>query len=643
MVRQGDGFEGNVQHLQHNPIYNCKTCNKDFEHAIHWRPAFELVQEAAQENPHFLPQSLTDLIGRKLLFKITIGTYGTNDKENTPMGNITQNSSITNVSPLPTTQRPFQNTKTNEFIPPPRFIVEDHPEAYNNRYEMESESENENEDEENQTYTTYPAGVSLINPSPQHIPQQTNNTVTSPIIIGIQKNGYYDDGDPGWNCTFCQAYMWYGERIGKRRRSSNPVFTMCCKRGKVVLPRLVNPPMELMTLLCKGDELSKHYREFIRAYNMMFSFTSLGGKIDHSINNGRGPFVFQMSGENYHRIGDIVPEPGQAPKFSQLYIIDTLNEIKNRLDAYAGAAAKKLKEPLVLLLKNMFYQCNPHVKAFRSARDRFDVEGSTGYRMRLIETRQSDGRTHNLPTAKEVAALIPGDFVLNMQTRDIVLEITSGKLQRIREDKVYLSSDSIIPSDVDIEENVVYPAEFLNSVKVAGLPRHCLKLKVGAPIMCLHNMDVADGLCNGTRLIVTQLLPRVIEGRIITGNKIAGHPVWIPRMFVTPPDTKFPFRIRRRQFPVTLAFAMTINKSQGQTLESVGLFLPRPMFSHGQLYVALSRVKRENADKNIECLYKLLQLFIFCICQNGSDELGDRLYSGASRFLTTSCHEGMSI
>ncbi|KAF2548300.1 hypothetical protein F2Q70_00021498 [Brassica cretica] len=105
MVIQGVGFEGNVQHLQHNPIYNCKTCNKDFEHAIHCyylvvrvsddskgeakfllfnniaerlirRSAFELVQEAAQENPHFLPQSLTDLIGRKLIFKITIGTYG---------------------------------------------------------------------------------------------------------------------------------------------------------------------------------------------------------------------------------------------------------------------------------------------------------------------------------------------------------------------------------------------------------------------------------------------------------------------------------------------------------------------------------------------------------------------------------------
>ncbi|CDY44819.1 BnaCnng11750D [Brassica napus] len=91
-------------------------------------------------------------------------------------------------APPKATQSPFQQTKTNEFIPPPRFIVEDHPEAYNNRYEMESESENENEDDGYQTYTTYPAGECLINPSPQHIPQQTNNTVTSPIIIGIQKN-----------------------------------------------------------------------------------------------------------------------------------------------------------------------------------------------------------------------------------------------------------------------------------------------------------------------------------------------------------------------------------------------------------------------------------------------------------------------
>lgn len=132
---------------------------------------------------------------------------------------------------------------------------------------------------------------------------------------------------------------------------------------------------------------------------------------------------------------------------------------------------------------------------------------------------------------------------------------------------------------------MVYPIEFLNSVKVAGLSRHCLKLMVGAHIMCLRNIDAADGLCNGTRIIVTQLLSHVIQGRSITRNNITEEPVWIPRMFVTPLDTKFLFRTHRRHFPVTLPFAMTVNKSQSQTLQNVGLFLPRPVFSHGQLII----------------------------------------------------------
>lgn len=67
---------------------------------------------------------------------------------------------------------------------------------------------------------------------------------------------------------------------------------------------------------------------------MMFSFTSLGGKIDHSVNNGKGPYVFKMNGENYHRIGDIHPQEGETPKFLQLYIHDTVNEVTNRIKAH---------------------------------------------------------------------------------------------------------------------------------------------------------------------------------------------------------------------------------------------------------------------------------------------------------------------
>lgn len=69
----------------------------------------------------------------------------------------------------------------------------------------------------------------------------------------------------------------------------------------------------------------------ICVYNNMFSFTSMGGKIDHSVNNGHGPYVFRMSGHNIHFIGSMLPLPGNQPRFSQLYIYDTENEIANRM------------------------------------------------------------------------------------------------------------------------------------------------------------------------------------------------------------------------------------------------------------------------------------------------------------------------
>ncbi|XP_026384039.1 uncharacterized protein LOC113279570 [Papaver somniferum] len=150
----------------------------------------------------------------------------------------------------------------------------------------------------------------------------------------------------------------------------------------------------------------------------------------------------------------------------------------------------------------------------------------------------------------------------------------------------YLDADRLNPDESGKIPH--YSSEFLQNLNPPGMPLFKLTLKIGCPVILMRNLSSSEGLCNGTRLLVTKCGRHVIQAKIITGHK-AGDTVLLPRISFQPSVSKLNVNMSRRQFPVRVAYTMAINKSQGLSVKYVGIDLKTPVFSHGQLYVALSR------------------------------------------------------
>ena len=135
-----------------------------------------------------------------------------------------------------------------------------------------------------------------------------------------------------------------------------------------------------------------------------------------------------------------------------------------------------------------------------------------------------------------------------------------------------------------------YSPEFLHTLNSGGLPPHELRLRPGCLVILLRNYAPQKGMCNGTRMVVERFYKHLSVVRIVTGP-FRGCVEFLPRITCdSSGDSELPFALRRHQYPIKLAWAMTINKAQGQSIPArLGIYLPSPVFAHGQLYVAFSR------------------------------------------------------
>ena len=235
--------------------------------------------------------------------------------------------------------------------------------------------------------------------------------------------------------------------ITKRR----VVYNNCCKAGKVFIEPFKKPPEFLRELIdFSGPPRSKVFIEKIRRYNCLFAFTSMGATIDRSVNNGGGPNIFKVSGSICHRLGSLLPEPGNAPKFAELYIYHGGDEVDNQIqalnkdDKIEGGLDKDIVKGLQIMLNTH----NSLVKKFRMAKQVLEENEFANVSIRIVVPGPLDGPQFNLPSTDELACLVFDELTLETPRRDIIIRGRGPELQRI---------SSLHPAYMSLQYPLLFP------------------------------------------------------------------------------------------------------------------------------------------------------------------------------------------
>ncbi|KAJ7777827.1 hypothetical protein DFH07DRAFT_730985, partial [Mycena maculata] len=236
---------------------------------------------------------------------------------------------------------------------------------------------------------------------------------------------HHDLGRMNLKCRHCDALHWSGEKLAKSSNAS-PEFGMCCNHGKVEIGKLEDPPERLKRLLLDNGPQGKEFRNNMWQYNIALSFTSLGVKENQSVSRGSGSPIFKIQGELCHKAGSLIPTPGRVPSYAQLYIYEPHAALEYRIQNN-----NNLRRDTMDLLQEVVTANHQYADIFMHADEVLhqhpDAPEAT---VRLRVAPGVHRRWGNLPTADEVAVILPGDQS-EQQARDIVLRKRYGPLMHI--------------------------------------------------------------------------------------------------------------------------------------------------------------------------------------------------------------------
>lgn len=206
------------------------------------------------------------------------------------------------------------------------------------------------------------------------------------------------------------AVLYFGSEKDPTNIGSARIQSLIFVVKKAKFPMLQKTLEFIEQLLNYEGDDGKNFRQNIRAYNSMHSFTSFGASIDKYVTNKPGPFCFRIQGQTYHCMGSLVPLNGEAPKFAQLYIVDTAHEVDNRISALnSSVEGHPIKRNIVEGLGVMLDEVNKLVKFFRLARDAYEENAEAEFKLQLVLRNAENEPNYAAPETPEVVALIIGD------------------------------------------------------------------------------------------------------------------------------------------------------------------------------------------------------------------------------------------